>query len=53
MRSDTVKKGLERAAARSLLYATGLGKEDMAKPFIGVATSFTELIPGHVHMRRL
>lgn len=53
MRSDTVKKGLERAAARSLLYATGLGKEDMAKPFIGVATSYTELIPGHVHMRRL
>lgn len=53
MRSDTVKKGLERAAARSLLYATGLGKEDMAKPFIGVASSFTELIPGHVHMRRL
>ncbi|HLA37470.1 MAG TPA: dihydroxy-acid dehydratase [Candidatus Brocadiales bacterium] len=53
MRSDTIKKGLERAAARSLLYATGLGKEDMAKPFIGVATSFTELIPGHVHMRRL
>lgn len=53
MRSDIIKKGLERAAARSLLYATGLAKEDMAKPFIGVASSYTELIPGHVHMRRL
>ncbi len=53
MRSDTIKQGLERAAARSLLYATGLAREDMAKPFIGVASSYTELIPGHVHMRRL
>ncbi len=53
LRSDTIKQGLERAAARSLLYATGLSREDMAKPFIGLASSYTELIPGHVHMRRL
>lgn len=53
MRSDIIKQGLERAAARSLLYATGLAKEDMAKPFIGIASGYTELIPGHVHMRRL
>ncbi|MFA6321533.1 MAG: dihydroxy-acid dehydratase, partial [Candidatus Omnitrophota bacterium] len=53
MRSDKIKKGIERAGARSLLYATGVSKEDMAKPFIGVATSRTDLIPGHIHMARL
>ncbi len=53
MRSDKIKKGIERAGARSLLYATGISKEDMAKPFIGVVTSRTDLIPGHIHMPRL
>ncbi|HCN19661.1 MAG TPA: dihydroxy-acid dehydratase, partial [Planctomycetia bacterium] len=53
MRSDVIKVGLERAPARSLLFATGLDREDLKKPFIGVASSYTELIPGHVHMRRL
>ncbi len=53
MRSDKIKKGVERAGARSLLYATGLSKEDMAKPFIAVATSRTDIIPGHIHMARL
>lgn len=53
MRSDVIKVGLERAPARSLLFATGLDKDDLNKPFIGVASSFTELIPGHIHMRRL
>ncbi len=53
MRSDTIKCGIERVPARALLYATGLTKEDMEKPFIGIASSFTDLIPGHVHMRRL
>ncbi len=53
MRSDVIKVGLERAPARSLLFATGLDKDDLNKPFIGVASSYTELIPGHVHMRRL
>ncbi|MEE8190906.1 MAG: dihydroxy-acid dehydratase [Candidatus Scalindua sediminis] len=53
MRSDTIKCGIERVPARALLYATGLTKEDMKKPFIGIASSFTDLIPGHVHMRRL
>ncbi len=53
MRSDKIKKGIERAGARSLLYATGISKEDMAKPFIGVATSRTDLIPGHIGMERL
>ena len=53
MRSDKIKKGVERAGARSLLYATGISKEDMAKPFIAVATSRTDIIPGHIHMARL
>jgi len=53
LRSDTIKCGIERMPARALLYATGLTREDMEKPFIGIASSFTDLIPGHVHMRRL
>lgn len=53
MRSDRIKKGLEKAPHRALLYATGLSREDMKKPFIGIASSFTDLIPGHVGMRRL
>ena len=52
MKSDKIKKGIERAGARSLLYATGLSKEDMAKPFIAVASSRTDIIPGHIHMAR-
>lgn len=53
MRSDATKKGLERAPHRALLYATGITKQDMNKPFIGIASSFTDLIPGHVDMRSL
>jgi len=47
MRSDEVKKGYERAPHRSLFRATGLKDEDFDKPFIGVANSFIEIIPGH------
>jgi dihydroxy-acid dehydratase len=53
MRSDTVKKGVERVPHRALLYATGLRGRDLGRPFIGVATSFTDLIPGHIGMRDL
>jgi dihydroxy-acid dehydratase len=53
MKSDKIKKGIERSGARALLYATGISKEDMAKPFIAVATSRTDIIPGHIHMARL
>ncbi len=53
MRSDQIKKGVERIPHRALLHATGLGRKDLDKPFIGVATSFTDLIPGHVGMRDL
>jgi len=53
MRSDKIKKGLERVPHRALLYATGLSRKDLNRPFIGVATSFTDLIPGHIGMRDL
>ncbi len=51
MRSKTIKEGIERAPHRALLYATGICKSEMKKPFIGVATSFTDIIPGHIGMR--
>jgi len=50
MRSDTVKKGFQRAPHRALLHACGLSDADMSKPFIGVANSFCEIVPGHVHL---
>jgi len=53
MISDKIKKGIERAPHRALLYATGITPEEMDKPFIGIATSFTDLIPGHTGMRDL
>ncbi|MDD4908602.1 MAG: dihydroxy-acid dehydratase [Candidatus Omnitrophica bacterium] len=53
MRSDKIKKGLEHIPHRALLHATGLSRKDLDRPFIGVATSFTDLIPGHVGMRDL
>ncbi len=53
MRSDTIKKGVERIPHRALLYATGMTRSEMERPFIGVATSFTDLIPGHIGMRDL
>ncbi|MCL4475560.1 MAG: dihydroxy-acid dehydratase [Nitrospirae bacterium] len=53
MRSAKIKKGLERVPHRALLYATGIPKTEMNKPFIGVATSFTDIIPGHIGMRDL
>jgi dihydroxy-acid dehydratase len=53
MRSDMITKGLERTPHRALLKGTGVPQSEMEKPFIGVATSFTDLIPGHVGMRDL
>jgi dihydroxy-acid dehydratase len=51
MRSDTVKKGFEKAPHRALLKATGnYTDEDLEKPFIAVVNSFIEIIPGHAHL---
>ncbi|MCH8838101.1 MAG: dihydroxy-acid dehydratase [Candidatus Marinimicrobia bacterium] len=55
MRSDTIKSGYTRAPHRSLLRATGVieSDADFDKPFIGVANSYTDIIPGHVHLQQL
>lgn len=55
MRSDQIKKGIDAAPARSLLYATGQVKniEDMNKPFIAICNSYIDIVPGHVHLREL
>lgn len=53
MKSDRIKKGIERLPHRALLYATGIPPTEINKPFIGVATSFTDIIPGHIGMRDL
>jgi dihydroxy-acid dehydratase len=51
MKSDMVKRGLERAPHRSLLHALGWRKADIDKPIIGVVNSFSEIVPGHIHLR--
>jgi len=53
MKSSNIKEGIDRTPHRSLLYATGIAKGEMKKPFIGIASSFTDLIPGHVGIRDL
>ncbi|MBD3841096.1 MAG: dihydroxy-acid dehydratase [Campylobacterales bacterium] len=53
MRSDEVKKGHQRAPHRSLFRATGLQDEDFEKPFVGVANSFIEIIPGHFFLDKV
>jgi len=53
MRSDEIKQGYNRAPHRSLLRATGLKDEDFDKPFIGVANSFIEIIPGHFFLNKV
>lgn len=53
MKSDEIKKGIARAPHRGLLYAAGVSKEGMKRPFIGIASSFSDLVPGHVGMRDL
>ena len=52
MRSDVIKKGYQRAPHRSLLRATGLKDEDFSKPFIGVANSYIDIIPGHFFLNK-
>ena len=53
MRSDNIKKGIARTPHRSLLMATGVSKKNMKAPFIGIASSFSDLVPGHIGMRDL
>lgn len=53
MKSDVVKKGIERAPHRSLLRATGLKDEDFKKPFIGIVNSYNNVVPGHIHLNEI
>lgn len=53
MRSDMIKKGFQRAPHRGLLRACGLKDEDINKPFIAIANSYTDVVPGHVHLREV
>ena len=53
MRSDIMKKGLERAPHRGLMRATGIAPEDIKKPFIGVCNSYTNIVPGHCHLKKV
>ena len=53
MRSDNIKKGIARTPHRSLLMATGVSKKNIKRPFIGIASSFSDLVPGHIGMRDL
>ncbi|WP_209122017.1 dihydroxy-acid dehydratase [Alkalihalobacillus sp. BA299] len=52
MRSNMIKKGIDRAPHRSLLRAAGVKEEDMDKPFIGVCNSYIDIIPGHMHLNK-
>jgi len=53
LRSDEVKTGPEHAPHRALLKSLGLDNEDIAKPFIGIANSYNNIVPGHIHLRTI
>lgn len=53
MRSDRIKKGIERAPHRSLLRALGFDDDELGAPLIGIANSFNEIVPGHIHLRNI
>ena len=53
VRSDEIKRGVQRAPHRSLLRALGVTDAEMERPFIGIANSFSEVVPGHMHLRSI
>lgn len=53
MRSQRVTEGIDRCPHRSLFFATGITREGLKKPLIGIASAFSDLVPGHIHMREL
>lgn len=53
MKSDSVKKGIEKAPHRSLFKSLGLTNEELDKPLIGVVNTYNEIVPGHVHLRNI
>ncbi|MDL2316214.1 dihydroxy-acid dehydratase, partial [Desulfovibrio sp. OttesenSCG-928-A18] len=52
-RSLRMTQGPEKAPHRSLLYALGLTREEMARPLVGVVNGFNEIVPGHLHLRSI
>ncbi|MCK4905240.1 dihydroxy-acid dehydratase [bacterium] len=53
MKSDRMKKGFERAPNRSLLKASGFTDEEISRPIIGIANSWNEIVPGHIHLKEI
>jgi dihydroxy-acid dehydratase len=53
MRSDIMKKGVEKAPHRSLFKSMGFTDEEIARPMVGIANSANEIIPGHIHLDRI
>ncbi|MCP8968640.1 dihydroxy-acid dehydratase [Ectobacillus ponti] len=53
MRSNMIKKGIDRAPHRSLLLAAGVKPEDFDKPFIAICNSYIDIVPGHIHLREM
>ncbi|MCK4885694.1 dihydroxy-acid dehydratase, partial [Candidatus Bathyarchaeota archaeon] len=53
MRSDAIKIGVERAPHRALLKALGIADNDLDKPFIAIANSYTNVVPGHAHLNQV
>ena len=53
MRSDLIKKGIERAPHRSLMKAMGYTNEEINRPLIGIAHAHNEIIPGHIHLDKI
>ena len=53
MRSDSVKKGIERAPNRSLFYAMGYTREELERPLVGVVSAKSEIVPGHMHLDKV
>jgi dihydroxy-acid dehydratase len=53
MKSDAVKKGIERAPHRALLHALGCTRNELSQPFVGIINSFSEIVPGHMHLREI
>ena len=53
MRSDLMKKGLEKAPHRSLFKAMGYTDKEITQPIIGIANSYNEVIPGHIHLNEI
>ena len=53
MNSDQIKKGVDRAPNRSLLYALGLTEEEQRRPIIGVVSSYNEIVPGHMDLDKI